>query len=90
MVATVPPLNRSPIRGHDPGTNPHPVLEPAPTRLAQKRDYYIPPAGEAALFSLTVRGPFLAKLRRDGAGEKPAGKRLAPEIGHRVDTDQEA
>ena len=49
MVATVPLLNRPPIRGHDPGTTPHPVLKPAPTRPAQKRDNYIPPAGEAAI-----------------------------------------
>lgn len=29
-------------------------------------------------------------LKKGGAGEEPAGQRLAPDIGHRVDTEREA
>jgi hypothetical protein len=36
--------------------------------------------------TVTDRGP----LKTGGAGSKPAGQRLAPDTGHRVDTDQEA
>ena len=41
------------------------------------------------LGGLTYRGPHPSKIATGGAGENPAGQRLAPDIGHRVDTDQE-
>lgn len=89
MVATVccfPDLKAEMIRGL-----PHPVLTPAPTRTAQKRDDYIPPAGEHAdKRMVTDRGPHQGKTAKGGSGETPEGKRLAPDIGHRVDTDQAA
>ena len=40
------------------------------------------------LGGLTYRGPHPSKTAMGGAGENPAGQRLAPEIGYRVDTDQ--
>ena len=59
---------------------PHSVPDPVPTRPAQKRD--------TRTHRLSA-GTDRSKAAKDGAGENPAGQRLAPDTGHRVDTGQE-
>lgn len=72
--------------GYDPGTTP-PRAKSAPSGLAQKRDNETHrPVKSRLRRDMTDRGPH----QRCGAGEKPAGKRLASEKRHRADTDQEA
>ena len=67
---------------------PHSVLEPVPTRPAQKRDTRTRRTVKSQQRGLTDRGLDLSKAAKDGAGEYPVGQRLAPDIGHRVDTGQ--
>ena len=65
--------------GHTPGTSPDPTgnrLLLGPVRYATKE-----PTGKFSPGTAQKQG---------GAGEYPAGQRLAPDIGHRVDTEQEA
>ena len=88
-VATVcrfPDLKAEMIRGL-----PHPERKPAPSRPAQKRDDYIPPAGEHADNRMvTDRGPHQGKAAKGGLSETLRGKRLATDKRHRADTDQAA
>lgn len=67
--------------GHVPGISPGPVgnrllLGPAIYATTKPTDL--------------VRGPHQSRAAKGGAGANPAGKRLASDIRHRVDTGQEA
>ena len=56
----------------------------------QKRDNDTHRLVQVETATVTDRGPHLSRAAKGGAGAKPAGKRLAPEIGHRADTAKEA
>lgn len=80
------PTHRPQSAGYDPGTTP-PRARSAPSGLAQKRDNETHrPVKSRLRHDVTDRGPH----QPCGAGEKPAGKRLASVKRHRADTDQEA
>lgn len=73
---------------HDPGITP-PRADAAPSGPAQKRDNETHRPVTWRSGQETDRGPAAAQAN-SGAGEKPAGRRLATDTRHRVDTDQEA
>lgn len=84
------PAHRSPSAGNDPGTTP-PRAGSAPSGPAQKRDNETHRLVPMPLRVLVVdRGLQGRTAARSRAGEKPAGKRLATDKRHRVDTDQGA
>lgn len=76
--------------GHDPGTSPDPSghrLRLGPDRYATTITHRLVQARSGAV---TDRGPHRRMTAMGGSGATPEGKRLATDIGHRVDTDQEA
>jgi hypothetical protein len=80
------PRSRPQKRGYASGTHPT-RQDAAPSSPCQKRDQG---THRHRPGSADDRGPHRSKAARGGAGVKPAGQRLAPDIGHRVDTRREA
>lgn len=75
------------VTGYDPGTSP-PRAKAAPSSLAQKRDNGTHRPVNASFDDLMDRGPRMPYGADSGAGEKPAGERLATDKRHRADTGQ--
>jgi hypothetical protein len=65
-----------------------PRAKAAPSGLAQKRDNGTHRPVKSSFDDLMDRGPLTAHGAKGGAGEKPAGERLATEKRHRADTGQ--
>lgn len=86
-VATVCLCTGHQVTGYDPGTTP-PRAKAAPSGLAQKRDNGTHRPERSSCDDLMDRGPLMPKVANSGAGEKPAGERLATEKRHRADTGQ--
>lgn len=87
MVATVCLRTGPPSAGEDPGTT-TPRAGAAPSGPAQKRDNETHrPVNSRLRREVADRGPQGRLAARFGSGEKPEGKRLAPDTGHRVDKD---
>jgi hypothetical protein len=89
MDATVLPAHRPPSAGDDdPGTTP-PRAGTETYQASTETRLRNPPAGEhAGERMVTDRGPHRRIAAKGGSGETPEGQRLAPDTGHRVDTDR--
>lgn len=83
------PRSRPPKRGIRRGIHPT-RTGAAPSGPVQKRDYETHRLVKVEATIVTDRGPRRSRAAKGGAGEKPAGKRLASDIRHRVDTAKEA